>query len=135
MTIHQSPEPGWYSNGVDQMQWWDGETWGPRAPQQPTPAILNPATTKSVGTAYVLLIFLGGFGAHRFYLNEIGYALWFLIPAVFGILFSMKEVAQGQGLGFSLLFYAVIWFLQLIDLFILGRDVKLYNEQIVKKGH
>ena len=34
---------------------------------------------KSVTVAFLLAFFLGGFGAHKFYFNEIGAGLWYLI--------------------------------------------------------
>lgn len=58
---------------------------------------------KETLTAYLLLIFLGAFGAHRFYLNKAGTGVLFMIT--FG------------GLG--------IWWI--VDLFTLGEQVKKYN--------
>jgi TM2 domain-containing membrane protein YozV len=58
---------------------------------------------KSKGTAYLLWVFLGPFGAHRFYLEKIGTGILYLLT--FGIF----------GIG---------W---LIDLFTLGTQVDAYN--------
>lgn len=58
---------------------------------------------KSKGVAYLLLLFLGAFGAHKFYLNKIGMGIVYL--CTFGIL----------GIGV------------LIDLFTLGSQVDNYN--------
>jgi len=58
---------------------------------------------KSKGVAYLLWLFLGIFGAHRFYLEKIGTGLLYLFTGAF------------FGLG---------WF---IDLFTLGGQVDTYN--------
>ena len=58
---------------------------------------------KSKGTAYLLLIFLGAFGAHCFYLGKIGKGILYLFT--FGLF----------GIG---------WF---VDLFTLGGQVDTYN--------
>ena len=58
---------------------------------------------KSKGTAYILWLFLGLFGAHRFYLNKVGTGiLYFFTVGLFG----------------------VGW---LYDLFTLGGQVDMYN--------
>lgn len=83
----QAQAPGWYAGPSGMMQWWDGRAWGPYAPQSSRPA-------KDVGIAYLFLIFLGGFSAHRFYLGRTGSAVaqmalwlggWMLTPFVIGI--------------------------------------------------
>ncbi len=49
----------------------------------PGPAALPP---KSVGVAYVLWVFLGVLGVHRFYIGKIGTGiLWLLTGGLFGI--------------------------------------------------
>ena len=58
---------------------------------------------KSRSTAYILCIFLGVFGAHKFYLNKKGMGLIYLLT--FGVF----------GLG---------W---IIDLFTLNNQVDIYN--------
>ncbi|MEZ5735786.1 MAG: TM2 domain-containing protein [Novosphingobium sp.] len=42
------------------------------------------ANRKSTGAAYLLLIFLGGFGAHRFYLGQTGTAIAQLLLGLLG---------------------------------------------------
>ena len=50
-----------------------------------TPA-LAPLPPKSVGVAYVLLVFLGVLGIHRFYLGKIGTGILYLLTlGLFGI--------------------------------------------------
>jgi TM2 domain-containing membrane protein YozV len=61
---------------------------------------------KDVGVAYLLLIFLGCLGGHKFYIGKIG----------MGILYILTFGLFGIGL--------------LIDLFILAGQVRQYNENI-----
>ncbi|MBR2050662.1 MAG: TM2 domain-containing protein [Rikenellaceae bacterium] len=65
---------------------------------------------KSKTTAYILLIFLGALGAHRFYIGKIGSGLLYLFT--FGLL----------GVGI------------LIDLFTLGSKVDMYNALYSNRG-
>ncbi len=58
---------------------------------------------KSKGVAYALLIFLGFFGLHKFYLDKVGMGILYLITGGFA------------GIGL------------LIDLFTLGQQVDVYN--------
>jgi TM2 domain-containing membrane protein YozV len=68
------------------------------------------ANRKSVGVAYLLLIFLGGFGAHRFYLGRSGTAAAQLVLSILGIVLAIVAV------GFILL--AVVWIWLFVDLFL-----------------
>lgn len=49
-------------------------------------------TTKDRGIAIILALFLGGFGAHRFYLGQVGWGLvfllffWTFIPTIFALI-------------------------------------------------
>lgn len=61
---------------------------------------------KSKGTAYALWFFLGGFGAHRFYAGNTGYAIGMLLT--FG------------GLG--------VW--TLVDGFLIGKAIEQHNEKV-----
>lgn len=76
---------------------------------------------KSMAIAYILLIFLGGFGIHRFYLNRIGSAITMLVLYVIGWFTVMFVI------GFFFLGIVGIWLL--IDLFLTARMV---NEENVK---
>lgn len=87
-----TPPPGWYTNSHGQQQWWDGRQWGQLAPPPKYPVAVYAA--KESGTAYLLAILLGGFAAHRFYLNQPGSAIafillwwggWALSPLLIGI--------------------------------------------------
>lgn len=66
---------------------------------------------KSKGTAYLLWFFLGGFGAHKFYLNKVG----------MGILYIFTGGIFGIG-----------W---LVDLFTLGGQVDQYNALYGRGGN
>lgn len=101
----QTPPPGWYVNTYGQQQWWDGHQWGQIAPQ-PYPVAVVAA--KESGTAYLLAILLGGFAAHRFYLNSPGSAIVFIILWWGGWALSPLLI------GIPMLVAAVIWWV--IDL-------------------
>lgn len=58
---------------------------------------------KSKTTAYLLLIFLGGLGLHKFYLGKTGMGILYIFTAAF---------------------FGIGW---LIDLFTLGKQVDKYN--------
>ena len=73
--------------------------------QTPMMGMAQPGLDKSVGVAYLLLIFLGLFGAHQFYLDKIG---------------------RGVGYFFTLGWLTVgLW----IDLFTLTSQVRAINTQ------
>ncbi|SIT87003.1 TM2 domain-containing protein [Pontibaca methylaminivorans] len=66
---------------------------------------------KSPVVAYLLLIFLGGFGAHRFYLGKTGTAITMLILFVLGWLTLVIVI------GIGLLIAVGIWWI--VDIFLL----------------
>ncbi|MBP2236146.1 TM2 domain-containing membrane protein YozV [Sinorhizobium kostiense] len=47
---------------------------------------------KSIGVAYLLWLFFGGLGAHRFYIGRIGSGLAILALMVVGVLLSPSPV-------------------------------------------
>ena len=73
--------------------------------QTPMMGMAQPGLDKSVGVAYLLLIFLGIFGAHQFYLDKIGRGV--------GYLFTLGWLTVG------------VW----IDLFTLTSQVRAINTQ------
>jgi TM2 domain-containing membrane protein YozV len=72
---------------------------------------------KSAGVAYLLLIFLGGLGAHRFYLGRPLTAVLQLLLTVSGLVFGVPLIALG------------LWLL--IDLFITAGMVRSDNEDLI----
>ena len=66
---------------------------------------------KSPVIAYLLLIFLGGFGAHRFYLGKTGTAVTMLV------LFLLGWLTLVLGVGLILLAAVGIW--AFVDLFLI----------------
>ena len=100
MTVNTTPPAGWYPNQYGQQQWWDGYQWG----QISVPR-------KSAGVAYALLIFLGGFAAHRFYLRRYPSAIIMLLAWWAGWALTTLFV------GWFLLGAVVIWWI--VDLFLI----------------
>jgi TM2 domain-containing membrane protein YozV len=100
MTTQVNPPAGWYPNTQGQQQWWDGHRWG----QVNVPK-------KSAGVAYVLLLLLGGFAAHRFYLRRYPSAIIMLLTWWAGWALTALLV------GWFLLAAVVIWWI--IDLFLI----------------
>lgn len=77
---------------------------------------------KSPVVAYLLLIFLGGFGAHRFYLGKTGTAITMLIMFVLGWLTLVL------GVGLLLLIAVGIW--SLVDIFLIPGMVQQDKDAI-----
>lgn len=76
------------------------------------------AQKKSVGASYLLWFFLGGFGAHRFYLNQNGTAIAQLLLAVLGwIPFFLGWAVLG------------IWLL--VDIFLIPAIAERRNMEII----
>lgn len=105
--------PGWYRNPVTGInQWWDGAQWGPVAPTAAAPV-------KDTTVAYLLLIFLGGFGAHQFYLRNPGIAIAQAALWWGGWLFS------GLIIGFVAIAAVAIWWI--VDLSSMRAQVETAN--------
>lgn len=144
------PAPGWYDDREGRRRWWDGQGWGAYAGQgnavaptgrvtpqqlvplgmqpiwpQPTrPAVhqvqLRPA--KDMAIAYLLLVFLGDFGAHRFYLGRPGSAIAMLVLTVVGLATTFVFV------GFVLLLAVLVWWV--VDLFLTAGFVREHNARV-----
>jgi TM2 domain-containing membrane protein YozV len=99
---------GWYPNQQGQQQWWDGHQWGQIA--APVTIIQAPAM-KSEGVSYLLLLLLGTFGAHRFYLRRPGTAILMLLAWWGGWALTFA------GVGFILVGAVIVWWI--IDLFLI----------------
>jgi TM2 domain-containing membrane protein YozV len=80
---------------------------------------------KSMAVAYVLAIFLGTFGAHRFYVGKTGTAITQLVLTVLGYLTLIILI------GSFLLIAVGIWVL--VDLFLLHNYVRRLNEDIERE--
>ena len=81
---------------------------------------------KSTAVAYVLWFFLGGLGAHRFYLGRTGSAVGMLVLTIVGWLTIVLYI------GIILLLAVVVWLI--VDAFlipgILEEDTKAKRSQI-----
>jgi TM2 domain-containing membrane protein YozV len=78
---------------------------------------------KSVGLAYVLLIFLGWFGAHRFYLGRTGSGIALIVLT--GLSFVGSFILIG------LLGYFVVAAWLFVDLFLTAGMVSEYNTRLL----
>jgi len=84
------------------------------------------ANRKSVGVAYLLWLFLGGLGGHRFYMGQTGTAVVQLLMTIFGWATIMF------GIGLLLLVPLGIWLL--IDAFLIPgivRDKNMHLAQLL----
>ncbi|MWC43674.1 NINE protein [Sphingomonas carotinifaciens] len=84
--------------------------------------LMYDASRKSAGVAYILLIFLGGFGAHRFYLGRIGSGAGMLALNVLG------WITLIAGVGLVLLGIAWVWLF--VDLFLVPGMARSYNMRL-----
>lgn len=84
--------------------------------------LMYDANRKSVGVAYLLLIFLGGFGAHRFYLGRTGSAVAMLLLNLFGWITVLL------GVGLILLGFAWLWLF--VDLFLVPGIARSHNMRL-----
>ena len=80
------------------------------------------ANRKSSGVAYLLWFFLGGFGAHRFYLGEVGTGAAQLGLWLGGLLLLIV------GIGFFLWFALGIWWI--VDAFLIPGIIRTKNMQL-----
>lgn len=137
MTLPSSPpDAGWHLNANGQRQWWDGASWGPLAPDQGSgnlhvpPVVLIPAKTRT--SAYWLLILLGGFGAHRFYLRHLGTAWMLLIASLVQVGFRLDPDPASAVVANVLL--AFVWLWIIVDLFTVPSMVDDANRKMTQGG-
>ena len=83
------------------------------------------AGKKSVGIAYLLWFFLGGFGLHRFYLGQTGSAVALLIITLVSIVTSV--------IGIGLFGFIVVGIWLLVDLFLIPGIAQRENEALMAK--
>ena len=83
------------------------------------------ANAKSVGVAYLLWFFLGGFGGHRFYAGKTGSAVAMLVLMLIGVVTAAAIV------GFFLIGIVGLW--ALIDAFLIPGWIRSYNSDLALK--
>lgn len=138
MTIPTSPpDAGWHLNANGQRQWWDGASWGPLSPGNSpvnqtriAPAVLLiPAKTRTA--AYWLLILLGGFGAHRFYLRRLGTAWMLLVASIVQVLFRLDPDPASAVVANVILAFTWLWII--VDLFTVPSMVDDANRKTMQE--
>lgn len=139
MTEIQQPPPGWYQqDGV--TRWWNGAEWTEHVAAAPhstaAPQLVYSAPTKSVTVAYLLLLFLGAFAAHHFYLQR-WVAAGVLLVLWWGGWLSISlgiplEAPVVTGIGFASLFVAIIWCVS--ELFVLRGAVLTFNRHELERA-
>jgi TM2 domain-containing membrane protein YozV len=77
------------------------------------------AQKKSMAVAYLLLIFLGGFGAHRFYLGQTGSAVAMLVIFLISLLLTVVAIGALGLLAIG------IWCF--VDLFLIPGYIRQFN--------
>jgi len=77
---------------------------------------------KSTGVAYLLWLFLGGVGGHRFYLGQTGTGIAMLVLTVLGL------VTLAAGVGAFFLLGVGIW--TLVDAFLIPGMIRQDKERI-----
>lgn len=116
MSENQPPPAGWYPEANGQ-RFWDGQQWTDhRAPLATANAM------KSTGIAYLLLLLLGGFAAHQFYLRNYGVAVSQLL------LWWLGWATTFFILGFFMIAAVAIWWI--VDLITLPAQTATVNRTI-----
>lgn len=80
---------------------------------------------KSTGAAYLIWLFLGGLGGHRFYLGRPGSGAAMLALTIVGLITTVI------GVGFVLLIISGIW--ALIDAFLIPGMIQTQKDEVRKK--
>lgn len=99
-------------------------------PAQPQAQNINITNTvvlvnsKIAGMAYVLWFFLGQLGIHKFYLNQTGMGVLYLVLGVVGWATTFLFV------GFLIL--GVLWLLVIVDLFLIPGRVNQLNSRAMQ---
>ena len=98
---------------------------GSPAPTSSQAMMMYDANKKSMGVAYLLAIFLGGLGIHRFYLGSTTLAVVQLVLTIAGFALTLAIV------GWFMLAAVGIWVI--VDLFLIPGLVNQHNNQLIKK--
>lgn len=77
---------------------------------------------KSTAVAYLLWIFLGGFGAHRFYIGRTGSGIAMIALLVIGL------VTAGVGIGALFIVALGVWLL--VDLFLIPGMIRNHTNAV-----
>ncbi|MGN7292114.1 TM2 domain-containing protein [Rhizobium sp. SAFR-030] len=77
---------------------------------------------KSAGVSYLLWLFVGGLGGHRFYLGRTGSAVCMLILTILGFALA--------ALGVGLVFLAIVGVWVLVDAFLIPGMVSEHKNKI-----
>jgi TM2 domain-containing membrane protein YozV len=120
------PPPGWYLDPRDNRvnRWWDGLAWTEHSALVPQTIGFQPQLSgKSMVTAYLLLIFLGGLGLHRFYLGRPGSASILLTLTIVAAIFG---ATTGSGVN---VFLVTVWIWTFVDLFLVPGMVRSTRAQ------
>lgn len=81
---------------------------------------------KSRGPAYLLLIFLGQLGIHRFYLGKVGSGIAQLLLFVLGLATMLSRIGP--------ILLVILWIWLLIDLFLTASMVRKVNAALYGDG-
>ncbi len=95
-----------------------------QAPMQQAPMVVQIMPRKDAGVAIILGLFLGGFGAHSFYLGKNGSGVFYIIATVLG------WASAGIGIGFVILL--IEFFIWIVDMVSIPSEVRLMNASASK---
>jgi TM2 domain-containing membrane protein YozV len=84
------------------------------------------SSKKSTGVAYVLWLFTGGIGGHRFYLGRTGSAVGQLVLSVMGWMLLLAA-------GFGIVFLIPLGIWLLIDLFLIPGMAEGHNQNLMRR--
>jgi TM2 domain-containing membrane protein YozV len=87
--------------------------------------MLYDANKKSMGVAYLLLLFFGSFGAHRFYMSKTGSAIAMLVLTLLTI------TTWWFGLGLITSLVVGLWVF--VDIFLTAGWVRGYNNALIAR--